>query len=620
VCSLFEQTALKADGVAGYLSFAAGTYRMSAYGVLGNAKANTQSRFDFADTTFSFDDGKVYTLIAYGNGAFSASTVGTGNSVKLALIQESVAPTDFGFASVRFFHAIERASAVSLNIANGGTQLFNGIGFGSVSDYTSIRATKSVHFSVSRSDTPNKDETDVTQTHDLRAGLRATLICAVNNLDTPAVFCRMIPSRVVAYVRLVHDAADKQQLVQGRFGPQKLSETKLTLWASFEYPRPSDTVAWSQDMGQVVTTGHPLTTRGLYPVVTNVAANQVSGYGEVFVPLFIMDFAVRFVVGFSGAGYTTATSAMNDNANRGVSGASTVVDDWFYYAPIFKRVNFVLKTEGYTTLVGDTGATGLTFPGVTAGGNTYHAGSFTPGTNNIATALLTDIYMEPGEFYTIFATGNNRATHLTKLQSDGMVRLEIRKDLTVDDVHSDFVSTSGSVVFVPFAMSGANSQAFAAINIAGQGAGSTTQARTWNNNAKAVNSAVISTWLATGWPTTERALQLTPGAYTYNQATTGTTCYNNLPSGTFSVEAGQRLEIFVLNTEGCVSNSNSLSQLVTVKTNFQSATASGHAPASNTATRAVRTDIPLYNAASAQSASLALLIAAVMAALALLAC
>jgi hypothetical protein len=396
-----------------------------------------------------------------------------------------------------------------------------------------------------------------------------------------------------------------------------LSETKLSLWASFEYPRPEDSQAWTQEIGDVLVTGNPLSTRGLYPVVTNVAANTVSGYGEVHVPVFIMDFAVRQVIGVSAVslftGAAAPTASMNNNANRA----------WYAYAPMFKRVSFVVKTDGYATVAGQKGTTMPLGVLDLSGSGGAHAGYFDAAVNSasLIPSLLTDQYVEPGEFYSIFAIANTR-TGPTKVQSDGLVRYQVRRDLSVDDVHNDLLTTTGSVIFVPFAKSvgsdptSGNTQVFGTVTIVGPGSTGVSTDRTFGNSAVELRTGSIGDTLitlTTGYPAQERAVQMTPGTYTYSQKTAGATCQANLPSGSFTITAGVRTEVFVLGTEGCTTATTS--SLVTVVTQMQSATASGHAATvPSVATREARS-VPFYSAASSVSMSFSVLLVAIIAAL-----
>jgi hypothetical protein len=244
--------------------------------------------------------------------------------------------------------------------------------------------------------------------------------------------------------------------------------------------------------------------------------------------------------------------------------------------------------------------------------------------------MLADLYVEPGEFYTIFAIGTQRASQLSKLQSEGMVRFQIRRDLTVDDVHNDLPTADvASLAFVPFARriaaSAVTTQAFAAVKITGTGASATTTTRDWTNSAIEVRSALINTvftdalgngWTKTGAMLPTHAISLPAGTYTFSQDA-ATACNTIVPQGQITIAAGTRTEIFVLNTEGCVAAGNVLGKLVTFPAVFGSAASTGNGPSVATVSAREARDVPFYSAGSAVSSSMALLVSALLAALAL---
>jgi hypothetical protein len=641
-----SQDGLKADGISGYLSFAAGTYKMSAYGVIGGtvldaAAANnpaTRPSFDLGVATdFSFEDGKVYTLVAIGDAQFGATVAGTSNTVQLVKFEESIASTTFAKAAIRFFNGASKFP--SLNFALTGTSVaVSGVAYAAVSDYVDVVATKSVHISIASAATPTKDEAAVATTTDFRAGSRVTLFCGFNNALETTPSCRQIPSRVVAYVRLVNDASNSN-VVQGGFSGQTFAQTKLNLWASFEYPRPEQTAQWSKDLGETMNTGHPLTTRGLYPVIVNVKGNTVTGYGEVFVPLYIMDFAVRRVVGSSGATAATVPLFPGNIVDPAASGRL----ESFLYSPIYKRVSFIVKTESFATLVGaattNAADVGFAYAGAVPSGSTLtaqHIGYFQGSEATLASTPLTDLYMEPGEFYTVGVVSNIRSA--AAIPTNGAVVFTLRRDLSVDDVATDLTllgsASNGFVTFVPStpgidttplpAGAAAGFQNFGVINVGLTGA--TATERTYAFNTLRVTSGAIGTVYAVvaasttvavnpvfgpnalvgGYPTSVKATTLAAGAYSYAQKTAGANCLDTLPAGTFTVVAGERFDIFVLNTRGCITTSTTspafinTAALVTVQAKFQSAVTSGHSTASATA-RAVARYAVAFNSVSAAS-------------------
>jgi len=513
---LYDQSRLRADGVGLYLSFAPGQYRFEAYGVISDATTvkggvladadladqtkgplftQTPNKFTTSSTTFTFEDNKVYTLIAYGNAAFDATVPYTGANVKLTLLTEDISATTFGKASLRFFHGIQSEAANNIDIYQGDIIIVNkkiasGIAFGSVSSYVDVAPSAEVELQVGVPGSAVRAvATGTAVKREVRAGSRLTVICAINDLTTKTVFCRGVPSRVVAYVRLLNDLSAQKSIVQGKFFPQKLSDTPISLWASSEVPRGDQVYEQSQVIGNSVFTNHPLTTEGLYPVINNVAAGTVSGYGEVFVPLPIMDFAIRWVVtaAFDYAFTSTySKAAFADRTLAAVAGGKSpanpilLAETHYWFSPVLKRVNFLVKTNGGSTLTGMWSSRRGIHPFVlpttaTRGflaGTTGAAGDSKTLTPAFSTTV--DEYVEPGQYYTIFvypakSYGSAEAAKATRFEKDlsgavtayedaAILRIAIRLDHTMATtatastlgIAAPITSGKGLVSFVPF--------------------------------------------------------------------------------------------------------------------------------------------------------------------------
>jgi len=501
---LYDQTRLRADGVGLYLSFAPGQYRLEAYGVISDATTaaaggaapatapaftQTPNKFTTSTSTFTFAHNKVYTLIAYGDAAFGATVAYTGANVKLTLLEESVASTTFGKAALRFFHGIQNEAANSIDIYNGdifvaNQKIVSGIAFGTVSSYVDVAPSTSVELQVGVPGSAVRAvATGNSVKREVRAGSRLTVICAANDATTKTAFCRGIPSRVVSYVRLVNDVASQNSVVQGKFFPQKLSTTPISLWASYEIPRADQVYEQSQVIGNSVFTNHPATTEGLYPVLSNVAAGKVSGYGEVFIPLPIMDFAIRWTI-IATLDYADTITASTDGktaAAKAVGGSPanpiTLPLTQFWFAPVHKRVHFLLKTDGGATLTGTSHDLRVAHPFVfpTTAARGFKAATDSK-TQTPAASLTVDEYLEPGQYYTIFvypakqysntasaATNINRykntlTTPVTAYQEPAIIRIAIRLDHTMATVATasttgltaPITSGKGLLSFVPF--------------------------------------------------------------------------------------------------------------------------------------------------------------------------
>jgi len=635
----YEQTSLKTDGVGLYLSFAAGSYQVQAYATIGStvtATAVSQLPRQLSGSLRQVDltDGKVYSIIAIGDGKYSDSTSPTnGNTVKLVLIEESTAATTFGMASLRWFHGIKSQSASSVTVfktdTTSGNQIAANIAFGAVSDYVDVAPGTSSVFFVTIAGTASQtviapsSASRVEVTHDVRAGLRATVFCAMNDETTASVFCRMIPSRVVAYVRLINDLAGQTSLVQGAFGSQPLSDTKLTLWASYEYPRPSQVVDQSQNIGNNNIPTISTTSRGLYGVVSSVASNTCSGYGEVWVPVLIMDFAVRFTIvrdhtadlpdNFAAATLSAYNSAAKNNQQDPVTANN---DQWFWGAPIFKRVNFIVKTEGFSTLAG-LGATQGNAVRADVDTHRWYTGAF-----------LLDEYMEPGQYYSLVASAPTTPTPANpyvpnSIQLINVVEYSWRLDRSVDTVASGIQSGKSLINWIPI---GRQNFFGTTVNLRQKGTTNvnlqlTPAATDTYRTIEAVAGATFS------WndPAATAVLGITADAstYTFDQALAAVTssCTTRIPGSTdVTLAAGDIVDVMILNSFGCLINNNDLNRLQVTMCKTQSALVTGHAVNTLLAgAPAAGPSQPFFaGSASSASASIAMIVAALLAVLATL--
>lgn len=196
---------------------------------------------------------------------------------------------------------------------------------------------------------------------------------------------------------------------------------------------PHQTYQGDRDISNAQEAPVPAAGAGLYKVVWDVSPGTVSGYGTVHVPVFSMDFAVTTrmtpsctdEVYFQNTNRGTLRSAAGglclnrangllrktgfridhaDSWNERVRAGNSDTLAWHENAPIFKRVNMVVKTDGLATISND------------CNDNYINANAFGQGTGEMSTgaaprtqfsfgglgtAVLTDIYMEPGEMYSV---------------------------------------------------------------------------------------------------------------------------------------------------------------------------------------------------------------------------
>jgi len=635
--STVDQTVFKADGVGLYLSLAAGTYTFGAYSVLGSATSaadtavygNSPTLFPTTkDSVFTFEDGKVYTLVALGDGKYSTTPLAlTGTDVTLKLFEESTAPATYGMASVRFFHAIKSAKASTINVYLGDTTttpLATAIAFGGLSSYIDLAPSSGQLFPITASSTPptviapsttGKKEVTI----ELRAGLRATIICATDNEVDQKVFCRTIPSRVVAYVRLINDMASSTYMHLGPVASQPLNKLNLTLWASSEAPRGDQLSELSQTGGTRSLTNHVLNIRGLYKVVTNVAPGTVSGYGEVFVPVNIMDFAIRYTVAIDNAedlGTNAGTYAKQLIATD-IAGGNLATYQWYLGGALVKRVHFIVRTSGGATLASNA--------------NTVAKLQETAGSAWTFGSILIEKFMDPGSYNSIFVVPNTDAATNAGLITKAVAMFNSRVDRTHAQVASGIPSGKGFVSAIQFAKDATKVQSFdqGVLNFrSGASVVSKTFAAATDEPAVALGAAATATpAFATDVVNKDPHFTLSAGDYTFDftPKTTPDACLNVMPGvGSLSVKSGQAYDIFVFNTRACLAATRRVdaSQLVVATAQQQSASATGNADGtvlvSSGTTTTTTTSTFYFAAASSVSMSISVVVAALFAIIAAL--
>jgi hypothetical protein len=586
--------------------------------------------------SLTFEDNKVYTIVATGDGKFSATVTNQGNTVALSMFEESTAATTFGMGSIRWFHAIKTQASSPISIYRGDTsdslRLASGIAFGSLSDYVDVAPATAQAFPITIQTTAQTVIAPTTAgrsevSHDIRAGLRATIICAVNDETTSTVFCRMIPSRVVAYVRLINDLASQSDLVQGAFGSQALKDVKLTLWGSYEVPRPEQTVELGQKVGVSLVPRSPAQTRGLYGVVSTVSSGTCSGYGETWIPLIIMDYAVRHTIVrdnldvnayYAGVNLAAYNSLGVNNQKNPALDTAPGFSQWFWGAPFFKRAHFLVKTESGATLTGESNNVPARADAVAWA----------------TSALLLDEYMEPGQYYTLIATGPSTplTTAVTAtpntFATGASLRYFWRLDRTIESVASGSSLAAGkaNVNFVPFG----NQNLRGTINFRRKGATNINLTPTIAaTDSYAVAASVASTALvAFTWNAPAAPLIADAGDYTFDHTVdtnvlnnpNNDVCLNKLPGSTdVTLVSGDTIDIYLLNSYGCKINNNDANRLVVSVCKTQSALLTGHAVMTLLDGSAAPSPSPFFaGSASATTSSVALLSAALLAIIAAL--
>jgi len=395
-----------------------------------------------------------------------------------------------------------------------------------------------------------------------------------------------------------------------------LNKLNLTLWAASEVPRPDQLAELSQAGSTRTYTNHALNIRGLYKVVSNVAAGKASGYGEVFVPLPIMDFAVRYSVVIDTANTLAALGGY------AAANTATAMTNWFLGGVIAKRVHFAIRTSGGATLASNT----LTVSKLAESADAAW----------IAKSLLVDRFVDAGSYNTIFAFPNKGTTPPTNtgLPAKQPVIFTWRTDRTSAQVTSGIPSGSAYVSLVPFAFEStgnAVNQAFVEgkLNIRQGSASPLTKTFIATDDT----TAVLLVTAAANAPADLTAIvphfTITAGDYTYDftpkTAATPDPCYNVLPgTNSLKVAAGQAYDIFVMNTRGCASARRAdANQLSVQSVQQQSAAATGNADgtvlvSSGTTTTTTTTSTFYFAAASANTMTISFIVAALFAIIAAL--
>jgi len=394
-----------------------------------------------------------------------------------------------------------------------------------------------------------------------------------------------------------------------------LNKLNLTLWASSEVPRPDQLAELSQTGGSRSLTNHPLNVRGLYKVVTNVAPGKASGYGEVFVPLNIMDFAIRYTVAIDNA-EGLGTPGGYTNANN-----LAALNSWFLGGIIVKRVHFVIRTNGGATLAANTNKVTKMVEFTAA----------SPDSAWIVNNLLVDRFMDPGSYNSIFVVPNSNlaAAANVGLATKQVAFLNSRVDRTHAQVAAGIPSGKGYVSAVPFAIDGNKDQAWA------QGTlnfrlGSAVLSKAYiagDDTAVAVGAAEgANPDFAVDVINKDPHFTLTAGDYTYDFTPKGAdACLNVIPGiNSLSVKDGQAYDIFVFNTRGCLTAARRVdsNQLTVSSVQQQSASATGNADGtvlvSSGTTTTTTTSTFYFAAASSVSMSISVVVAALFAIIAAL--
>jgi len=184
-----------------------------------------------------------------------------------------------------------------------------------------------------------------------------------------------------------------------------------------------------------------------------------------------MDFALRPVIGQAKiTGAATVTSQTG-----AFLATAAVLDGHYWYAPLLKRVHFVVKTDGFATLGGRTTTRRNIIPlpmvldtntkaGV--GIATGNVATTNPEFNVIASAMTIDKYVEAGQMYSFSVSGGfgktddgtvytNLLTTSTVYQEAATVSFAFNLDRSLSKIAATTIAASSAVLqLYPVAVSG----------------------------------------------------------------------------------------------------------------------------------------------------------------------
>jgi hypothetical protein len=262
-----------------------------------------------------------------------------------------------------------------------------------------------------------------------------------------------------------------------------------------------------------------------------------------------MDYAVRPVIREldcrADSTVVTYTLPTDDPQNLLSSTAAdnTPNTRWFETSPVYKRVNFVVKTDSMSTLSGNVA--------VLAPQKKLAAADTKRGLVN---AFLLNEYFEPGQYYTIAAQPDPATSTFSTIQLAGQTRFSLRLDWDIATVSAGIAAGTGVVRVNPTLNQDFDVAAAQKLSISGRSA----LFGPWTPRFVAAKATKDSknAWIA---PASSDYVALAPGQYSYSSQFSGaTTCYNTIPSGTFTVTAGGILDIFVLGSYACDKQSTTL--------------------------------------------------------------
>eukprot|EP00295_Goniomonas_pacifica_P002397 CAMPEP_0175813126 /NCGR_PEP_ID=MMETSP0107_2-20121207/4740_1 /TAXON_ID=195067 ORGANISM="Goniomonas pacifica, Strain CCMP1869" /NCGR_SAMPLE_ID=MMETSP0107_2 /ASSEMBLY_ACC=CAM_ASM_000203 /LENGTH=335 /DNA_ID=CAMNT_0017125027 /DNA_START=23 /DNA_END=1030 /DNA_ORIENTATION=+ len=264
-----------------------------------------------------------------------------------------------------------------------------------------------------------------------------------------------------------------------------------------------------------------------------------------------MDYAVRPQISHNKAVYT---------ANPSTDVKNSVTPNWngnainnYPFAPRFKRCNFLVKTDGFATLQDVDQLSPGTYDAAIAGGAAKALISF----NSL------DIYMEPGQFYTLYVsprlaaarTANANPNSPLSIQNGLNVQFHWTLDEDIASVATGVNSGRANLYLVPYnaqVWTGATTITF-------------TDSTTASNKVELSNTGSLATSTVTrsvqptingafaGWPASlNDKVELAPGTYSMRVEGLAGGCGTTIPFGTLTVEAGMVYTLHVANYWQCM--------------------------------------------------------------------
>eukprot|EP00295_Goniomonas_pacifica_P003861 CAMPEP_0175818860 /NCGR_PEP_ID=MMETSP0107_2-20121207/7769_1 /TAXON_ID=195067 ORGANISM="Goniomonas pacifica, Strain CCMP1869" /NCGR_SAMPLE_ID=MMETSP0107_2 /ASSEMBLY_ACC=CAM_ASM_000203 /LENGTH=296 /DNA_ID=CAMNT_0017131085 /DNA_START=23 /DNA_END=909 /DNA_ORIENTATION=+ len=268
-----------------------------------------------------------------------------------------------------------------------------------------------------------------------------------------------------------------------------------------------------------------------------------------------MDYAVRPQITHNRNTYSTATNGGADRTDIQAAApyfTGTNIPN-YPFAPRFKRCNFLIKTDGFATLQNVDQSTVLPVgPAVSYGA-----------TKTLVNMHTLDLYMEPGEFYSVFvfpvSQADTEGNTAVSRQRGNNIGIRWIRDAKVSNVATPVKDGQARLILMPY-----NNQIWN-----GAAASLTLNDETANTGElkpDVVNDGIATTtsvahWVqtpVTTWTNPNNPIDVTAGTYSMrflggSAKTTANACYYTIPAISLNLVSGNTYTLHVMNDWNCAS-------------------------------------------------------------------